>query len=288
MLDHYDINLINKMVDDIVSTGNTETSIAEMVAKIISEPSLMFNTSSLAAKLLGVKYNSNDTIIDLTKRINHVKCDDNIFDIREELCSTMVFSLMTSYKLKYDLLLWGKYGNIDTEHLDAFIDLFKFMEDQKDDYYSNYKEYIDIALKYAKYNLYKLISENSDLADKIINYERYNKWATVGNSIWLFICKLGIINNNGELVKQLVKQDEISNEYVVQLFSKAVSELTGELAIADDVLFDILAAKRVIVEELYEDSGISIMDDEEQIDYLDEAIRHLTEARNKIKNYRGY
>lgn len=40
MLDHYDINLINKMVDDIVSTGNTETSIAEMVAKIISEPSL--------------------------------------------------------------------------------------------------------------------------------------------------------------------------------------------------------------------------------------------------------
>ena len=284
MLDHYDINLINKMVDDIVSTGNTETSIAEMVAKIISTPTLMFNTSSLASKLLGVKYNSNDTIIDLTKRINHVKCDDNIFDIREELCSTIVFSLMTSYKLKYDLLLWGKYGNIDTEHLDAFIDLFKFMEDQKDDYYSNYKEYIDIALKYAKYNLYKLISENSDLADKIINYERYNKWATVGNSIWLFICKLGLLNDNGELVKQ----EEVSDEVVIKLFSKALSELTGELAIADDVLFDVLAAKRVIVEELYEDSGMSIMDDEEQIDYLDEAIRHLTKARNNIKNYRGY
>lgn len=284
MLDHYDINLINKMVDDIVSTGNTETSIAEMVAKIISTPTLMFNTSSLAAKLLGVKYNSNDTIIDLTKRINHIKCDDNIFDIREELCSTMVFSLMTNYKLKYDLLLWAKYGNIDTEHLDAFIDLFKFMEDQKDDYYSNYKEYIEVALKYAKYNLYKLISENSDLADKIINFERYNKWATVGNSLWLFICKLGLLNDNGELVKQ----EEVSDECVAQLFSKALSELTGELAIADDVLFDVLAAKRVIVEELYEDSGMSIMDDEEQIDYLDEAIRHLTEARNKIKNYRGY
>lgn len=284
MLDHYDINLINKMVDDIVSTGNTDTSIAEMVAKIISEPSLMFNTSSLAAKLLGVKYDYNDSIIDLTKRINHTKCDDNVFDIREELCSTMVFSLMTSYKLKYDLLLWGKYGNIDTEHLDAFIDLFKFMEDQKDDYYSNYKEYIDIALKYAKYNLYKLISENSDLADKIINYERYNKWSDVGNSLWLFICKLGLLNDNGELVKQ----EEVSDEVVVKLFSKALSELTGELAIADDVLFDVLAAKRVIVEELYEDSGMSIMDDEEQIDYLDEAIRHLTKARNKIKNYRGY
>ena len=284
MLDHYDINLINKMVDDIVSTGNTETSIAEMVAKIISEPSLMFNTPSLAAKLLGVKYNSNDTIIDLTKRINHIKCDDNIFDIREELCSTMVFSLMTSYKLKYDLLLWGKYGNIDTEHLDAFIDLFKYMEAQKDDYYSNYKEYIDIALKYAKYNLYKLISENSDLADKIINFEKYNKWSNVGNSLWLFICKLGMLNDNEELVKQ----EEVSDECVAQLFSKALSELTGELAIADDVLFDVLAAKRVIVEELYEDSGVSIMDDEEQIDYLDEAIRHLTEARNKIKNYRGY
>ena len=284
MLDHYDINLINKMVDDIVSTGNTETSIAEMVAKIISEPSLMFNTSSLAAKLLGVKYDYNDSIIDLTKRINHTKCDDNVFDIREELCSTMVFSLMTSYKLKYDLLLWAKYGNIDTEHLDAFIDLFKFMEDQKDDYYSNYKEYIDIALKYAKYNLYKLISENSDLADKIINFERYNKWATVGSSIWAFICKLGILTDNGELVKQ----EEVSDECVAQLFSKALSELTGELAIADDILFDVLAAKRVIVEELYEDSGMSIMDDEEQIDYLDEAIRHLTEARNKIKNYRGY
>lgn len=284
MLDRYDINLINKMVDDIVSTGNTDTSIAEMVAKIISTPTLMFNTSSLAAKLLGVKYNSNDTIIDLTKRINHIKCDDNIFDIREELCSTMVFSLMTSYKLKYDLLLWAKYGNIDTEHLDAFIDLFKFMEDQKDDYYSNYKEYIDIALKYAKYNLYKLISENSDLADKIINFERYNKWSDVGNSLWLFICKLGLLNDNGELVKQ----EEVSDECVAQLFSKALSELTGELAIADDILFDVLAAKRVIVEELYEDSGMSIMDDEEQIDYLDEAIRHLTEARNKIKNYRGY
>lgn len=272
------------MVDDIVSTGNTDTSIAEMVAKIISEPTLMFNTSNLAAKLLGVKYNSNDSIIDLTKRINHVKCDDNIFDIREELCSTMVFSLMTSYKLKYDLLLWGKYGNIDTEHLNAFIDLFKYMEAQKDDYYSNYKEYIDIALKYVKYNLYKLISENNDLADKIINYERYNKWATVGNSIWLFICKLGLLNDNGELVKQ----EEVSDEVVIKLFSKALSELTGELAIADDVLFDVLAAKRVIVEELYEDSGMSIMDDEEQIDYLDEAIRHLTKARNKIKNYRGY
>ena len=284
MLDHYDINLINKMVDDIVSTGNTDTSIAEMVAKIISEPSLMFNTPSLAAKLLGVKYNSNDTIIDLTKRINHTKCDDNIFDIREELCSTMVFSLMTSYKLKYDLLLWAKYGNIDTEHLDAFIDLFKFMEDQKDDYYYNYKEYIEVALKYAKYNLYKLISENSDLADKIINYERYNKWSDVGNSLWLFICKLGILTDNGELVKQ----EEVSDECVAQLFSKALSELIGELAIADDVLFDVLAAKRVIVEELYEDSGMSIMDDEEQIDYLDEAIRHLTSARNKIKNYMGY
>ena len=284
MLDHYDINLINKMVDDIVSTGNTDTSIAEMVAKIISEPSLMFNTSSLAAKLLGVKYDYNDSIIDLTKRINHIKCDDNIFDIREELCSTMVFSLMTSYKLKYDLLLWAKYGNIDTEHLDAFIDLFKFMEDQKDDYYSNYKEYIDIALKYAKYNLYKLISENSDLADKIINCDRYNKWAAVGTSLWAFICKLGLLNDNGELVKQ----EEISDECVAQLFSKALSELTGELAIADDVLFDVLAAKRVIVEELYEDSGVRIMEDEEQIDYLDEAIRHLTEARNKIKNYRGY
>lgn len=284
MLDHYDINLINKMVDDIVSTENTDTSIAEMVAKIISEPSLMFNTSSLAAKLLGVKYDYNDSIIDLTKRINHIKCDDNIFDIREELCSTMVFSLMTSYKLKYDLLLWAKYGNIDTEHLDAFIDLFKFMEDQKDDYYSNYKEYIDIALKYAKYNLYKLISENSDLADKIINCDRYNKWAAVGTSLWAFICKLGLLNDNGELVKQ----EEISDECVAQLFSKALSELTGELAIADDVLFDVLAAKRVIVEELYEDSGVSIMDDEEQIDYLDEAIRHLTSARNKIKNYRGY
>lgn len=244
----------------------------------------MFNTPSLAAKLLGVKYNSNDTIIDLTKRINHIKCDDNIFDIREELCSTMVFSLMTSYKLKYDLLLWGKYGNIDTEHLDAFIDLFKYMEAQKDDYYSNYKEYIDIALKYAKYNLYKLISENSDLADKIINFEKYNKWSNVGNSLWLFICKLGMLNDNEELVKQ----EEVSDECVAQLFSKALSELTGELAIADDVLFDVLAAKRVIVEELYEDSGVSIMDDEEQIDYLDEAIRHLTEARNKIKNYRGY
>lgn len=284
MLDHYDINLINKMVDDIVSTGNTDTSIAEMVAKIISTPTLMFNTSSLAAKLLGVKYNSNDAIIDLTKRINHIKCDDNIFDIREELCSTMVFSLMTNYKLKYDLLLWAKYGNIDTEHLDTFIDLFKFMEDQKDDYYSNYKEYIDIALKYAKYNLYKLISENSDLTDKIINFERYNKWSDVGNSLWLFICKLGLLNDNGELVKQ----EEVSDEHVVQLFSKALSDLTGELAIADDVLFDVLAAKRVIVEELYEDSGMSIMDDEEQIDYLDEAIRHLTSARNKIKNYSGY
>ena len=284
MLDHYDINLINKMVDDIVSTGNTDTSIAEMVAKIISEPSLMFNTPSLAAKLLGVKYNSNDTIIDLTKRINHVKCDDNIFDIREELCSTMVFSLMTSYKLKYDLLLWGKYGNIDTEHLNAFIDLFKYMEDQKDDYYSNYKEYIGIALKYAKYNLYKVISENSDLADKIINCDKYNKWAAVGTSLWAFICKLGLLNDNGELVKQ----EEVTDECVAQLFSKALSELTGELAIADDVLFDVLAAKRVIVEELYEDSGMSIMDDEEQIDYLDEAIRHLTAARDKIKNYRGY
>lgn len=284
MLDHYDINLINKMVDDIVSTGNTDTSIAEMVAKIISTPTLMFNTSSLAAKLLGVKYNSNDAIIDLTKRINHIKYDDNIFDIREELCSTMVFSLMTNYKLKYDLLLWAKYGNIDTEHLDTFIDLFKFMEDQKDDYYSNYKEYIDIALKYAKYNLYKLISENSDLTDKIINFERYNKWSDVGNSLWLFICKLGLLNDNGELVKQ----EEVSDEHVVQLFSKALSDLTGELAIADDVLFDVLAAKRVIVEELYEDSGMSIMDDEEQIDYLDEAIRHLTSARNKIKNYSGY
>ena len=284
MLDHYDVNLINKMVDDVVSTGNTDTSIAEMVAKIISTPTLMFNASNLAAKLLGVKYNSNDTIIDLTKRINHTKCDDNVFDIREELCSTMVFSLMTSYKLKYDLLLWAKYGNIDTEHLDAFIDLFKFMEDQKDDYYSNYKEYIDIALKYAKYNLYKLISENSDLADKIINFERYNKWSDVGNSLWLFICKLGMLNDNGELVKQ----EEVSDECVAQLFSKALSELTGELAIADDVLFDVLAAKRVIVEELYEDSGMSIMDDEEQIDYLDEAISHLTSARNKIKNYRGY
>lgn len=284
MLDHYDINLINKMVDDIVSTGNTDTSIAEMVAKIISEPILMFNTSNLAAKLLGVKYNSNDAIIDLTKRINHAKCDDNVFDIREELCSTMVFSLMTSYKLKYDLLLWAKYGNIDTEHLNAFIDLFKFMEDQKDDYYSEYKEYIDIALKYAKYNLYKLISENSDLADKIINFEKYNKWSDVGNSLWLFICKLGLLNDNGELVKQ----EEVSDECVAQLFSKALSELTGELAIADDVLFDVLAAKRVIVEELYEDSGMSIMDDEEQIDYLDEAIRHLTSARDKIKNYRGY
>ena len=284
MLDHYDINLINKMVDDIVSTGNTDTSIAEMVAKIISEPTLMFNTSNLAAKLLGVKYNSNDSIIDLTKRINHIKCDDNVFGIREELCSTMVFSLMTSYKLKYDLLLWAKYGNIDTEHLNAFIDLFKFMEDQKDDYYSEYKEYIDIALKYAKYNLYKLISENSDLADKIINCDKYNKWAAVGTSLWAFICKLGLLNDNGELVKQ----EEVTDECVAQLFSKALSELTGELAIADDVLFDVLAAKRVIVEELYEDSGMSIMDDEEQIDYLDEAIRHLTAARDKIKNYRGY
>jgi len=158
------------------------------------------------------------------------------------------------------------------------------MEDQKDDYYYNYKEYIEVALKYAKYNLYKLISENSDLADKIINYERYNKWSDVGNSLWLFICKLGILTDNGELVKQ----EEVSDECVAQLFSKALSELIGELAIADDVLFDVLAAKRVIVEELYEDSGMSIMDDEEQIDYLDEAIRHLTSARNKIKNYRGY
>ena len=284
MLDHYDINLINKMVDDIVLTGNADTSIAEMVAKIISTPTLMFNTSNLAAKLLGVKYNSNDAVIDLTKRINHIKCDDNIFDIREELCSTMIFSLMTNYKLKYDLLLWGKYGNIDTEHLDAFIDLFKFMEDQKDDYYSEYKEYIDIALKYAKYNLYKLISENSDLADKIINFERYNKWSDVGNSLWLFICKLGLLNDNGELVKQ----EEVSDEVVVKLFSKALSELTGELAIADDVLDEILIAKRVIVEELYEDSGMSIIDDEEQIDYINEAIVHLTAARDKIKNYRGY
>lgn len=284
MLDHYDINLINKMVDDIVSTGNTDTSIAEMVAKIISESTLMFNTSNLASKLLGVKYDGNDAIIDLTKRINHVKCDDNVFDIREELCSTMVFSLMTSYKLKYDLLLWCKYGNIDTEHLDAFIDLFKFMEAQKDDYYSNYKEYIDIALKYAKYNLYKLISENSDLADKIINFEKYNKWSDVGNSLWLFICKLGMLNDNGELVKQ----EEVADEVVIKLFSKALSELTGELAIADDVLDDILVAKRVIVEELYEDSGMSIMDDEEQIDYINEAIMHLTAARDKIRNYRGY
>lgn len=284
MLDHYDMNLINKMVDDIVATGNTDTSIAEMVAKIISEPTLIFNTSSLAAKLLGVEYNCNDSVIDLTKRINHIKCDDNIFDIREELCSTMVFSLMTSYKLKYDLLLWAKYGNIDTEHLNAFIDLFKFMEDQKDDYYYNYREYIEVALKYTKYNLYKLISENTDLADKIINCDRYNKWATVGNSLWIFICKLRMLNDDGELIKQ----EKVTDEYVVQLFSKVVSELTGELAIADDVLYDILAAKRVIVEELYEDSGISIMDDEEQIDYLDEAIRHLTAARDKIKNYRGY
>ena len=30
------------------------------------------------------------------------------------------------------------------------------------------------------------------------------------------------------------------------------------------------------------------MDDEEQIDYINEAIMHLTAARDKIKNYRGY